>query len=55
MNTSQYVYQRNQSLYPDKIAVMVQFMPTFVSSTVTSDKIIYTTDPDDLIEDDIKK
>ena len=54
-NTSEYVYQRNLKQFPGEVAVMAQFMPTFNSSEsmATADKIEYTTDADDMVEDDV--
>jgi len=55
-STSQYVYQRNEEEYPGKVAVMAQFMPTFAEEqTTTAGDIEFTTDVDDLEEEDVKK
>lgn len=51
-DNSRYLYQKNEKMYPGKIAVMAQFLPSFSTKTVTSDKITFTTDPFDLQDDD---
>lgn len=47
-DNSRYLYQKNEKMYPGKIAVMAQFLPSFSTKNVTSDKITFTTDPFDL-------
>ena len=56
-STAQYVYQRNQSMYPGKVAVMAQFMPTFAEQQSTDDgsEVAFTNDEDDLEEEQTKE
>ena len=44
-------------MYPGKVAVMAQFMPTFAEQLSTDDgsEVVFTNDEDDLDEDQVKK
>lgn len=51
-DNSRYLFQKNATDYPDKVAVMAQFIPNFRQYVGTSDKVEFTTDPFDLIDND---
>lgn len=47
-DNSRYLFQKNVKEYPNKVAVMAQFIPNFRQYTSTIDKIELTIDPYDL-------
>jgi hypothetical protein len=56
-NPSKFLYQRNEKLFPGKVAVMAQFLPSFsaAAGAQTAGKIAYTTEDDELEEDSMKE
>lgn len=55
MEPCSYIFQRNEKEFPDKVAVMTQFLPTFSNETARGEQaeIMYTHDPFDMLEAEI--